>query len=97
MNEDKLESILPRRSEVMEEQMRLSLEIALKYIAEKLRRNSRSHTRIIIADGELEDRYRGTGSIPSTMNSPRLQWYISEAGYDIQINKNGHYEISWER
>lgn len=93
---DELETILPRRGDVIRPQAKRRIEHALHFIADKIRKSAPSHDSVIIIEAELTNTYRGTGMIPCRITDPNIQWYLRQAGYDFEfINNASSIVITW--
>lgn len=93
---DELETILPRRGDVIKPQAKRRVEHALHFIADKIRKSSLSHDSVIIIEAELTNTYRGTDMMPCRITDPNIQWYLRQAGYDFEfINNASSIMITW--
>lgn len=93
---DELETILPRRGDVIRPQAKRRVEHALHFIADKIRKSAPSHNSIIIIEAELTNTYRGTDMMPCRITDPNIQWYLRQAGYDFEfINNASSVMITW--
>ena len=93
---DELETILPRRGDVIRPQAKRRVEHALHFIADKIRKSSPSHDSVIIIEAELTNTYRGTDMMPCRITDPNIQWYLRQAGYDFEfINNASSIMITW--
>ena len=93
---DELETILPRRCDVIKPQAKHRVEHALRFIAEKMRKNVPGYDNVIIVEAELTDTYRGTDMMPCRLTDPHLQWYLRQAGDDFEfVNNNSGIMITW--
>jgi hypothetical protein len=93
---DELETILPRRGDVIRPQAKRRVEHALHFIADKIRKSVSSHDSVIIIEAELTNTYRGTDMMPCRITDPNIQWYLRQAGYDFEfINNASSIMITW--
>lgn len=69
---DELETILPRRCDVIKPQAKHRVEHALRFIADKIRKNVPSYDNVIIVEAELTNTYGGTDMIPCRLTDPHL-------------------------
>lgn len=93
---DELETILPRRCDVIKPQAKRRVEHALHFIADKIRKSAPSHDSVIIVEAELTNTYRGTDMMPCRITDPNIQWYFRQAGYDFEyINNASSVMITW--
>ena len=95
MERDELELILPRRSELLPDAIKYRVKHALEFIANKIRKNARTYDTITIGAAELSASYRGTGIFPCQITNTHLQWYLREAGYNVELIDGNRLEINW--
>ena len=93
---DELETILPRRCDVIKPQAKRRVEHALRFIADKIRKSVPSHDNVTIIEAELTNAYRGTDMMPCRVTDQHLHWYLRQAGYDFEIvNNASQIIITW--
>ena len=92
---DELETILPRRCDVIQEQAKLRVEHALRYIADKIKKNAGTYDNITIGAAELSSSFRNSGLLPCLITNPHLHWYLKQAGYDFEIIDGNRIVITW--
>lgn len=93
---DELETILPRRGDVIRPQAKRRVEHALHFIADKIRKSVPSHDSVIIIEAELTNTDGGTDMMPCRITDPNIQWYLRQAGYDFEfINNASSIMITW--
>lgn len=92
---DELETILPRRCDVIKEQARLRIEHALRFIADKIRKNAGTYENVTIGAAELSAAFRNSGLLPCLITNPHLHWYLRQAGYEFEIIDGNRIVISW--
>ena len=66
---DELETILPRRCDVIKPQAKRRVEHALRFIADKMRKSVPSYDNVIIVEAELTNTYRGTDDFEFVNNN----------------------------
>ena len=92
---DELETILPRRCDVIQEQAKLRVEHALRYIADKIKKNAGTYDNVTIGAAELSSSFRNSGLLPCLITNPHLHWYLRQAGYEFEIIDGNRIVITW--
>lgn len=92
---DELETILPRRCDIIQEQTKLRVEHALRYIADKIKKNAGTYDNVTIGAAELSSSFRNSGLLPCLITNPHLHWYLKQAGYEFEIIDGNRIMISW--
>lgn len=92
---DELETILPRRCDVIQEQTKLRVGHALRFIADKIKKNAGTYENVTIGAAELSAAFRNSGLLPCLITNPHLHWYLRQAGYDFEIIDGNRIIITW--